>query len=1827
MPPYDKRARQRGFNTRIPVYTLSGGVGKQAPSKRMPNEAEIMDNATPTLERSVEKRSSTNQISCYIDVNSDRFTPYGGLTLPNGTGGLGEVEPLVSSTISGTAKLTFSSVPLIDSEMSLKSSDGTIVNYLIDNNANSGYLTESTATVTFKDSPQVDGTITLTSSDGTSKTYIAKADGTVTDGALDGSGNVQFNNGTGKTINERAANAVKNLQTAIYASNGHNNNASSSLEFTATAQVDETITLKSTDGTEITYIGKSSGTSGDLSGSNVLFNVGASASASATALAAAINSTNGHNAVNAKATATWTFSAGPAVGNTIQLLGTTNLGTTVSKTFKAANSGSNGDLDGSDVKFLSVTNKTITADNLAQAINNKNGFGTTGYMVATSNASAAKATAVLTFTAAATENATVTITDFKGISKVYKAVNSPSGTATDFVRGDNRVASMRNFAASVNTNHNGTIRATYNSSGVVTLTQQTLGTTGNTSITPSISPNWAAACTSPTAFTGGVDGGDVTVTQAFGGTYGNTTITDSAGFASACSSAPPAAFTGGTSTGVNGTKFTTSLSTAQITIAQVAEGFGATSRIKLSSKFIDSVTGAAKRPSPRFGKLHAETLGDRGTLNLSQCLDGDTGNKTITVNKAFTGNSSSSFTRKNNTYVNVGSSANDAAKQLKTAISSDYGHNGKLSASVSTADITITQTVVGPTGNTDITYAKNFNSKLSLKPTVFTGGKNYNTLFDSEYITLKDVKGKTFKLIFDSSVKKENTTSKIVGTSDVTTPAQLAEAITKCVNLNKIRMSATNVSGSSKVVLAMDDRGGNGTVISGNSDYFNLKNFKGSMPEKDFFYYWFSISDEYRYLLVVDYKAIHGSEKLFYVYKIDTLNDKVEDQSPLEQPSFDTYKYITHFNDVKTAQESLEAITVGTNIYIVNKFVKAGFTSDTDGYLFDLNGNELNGQNDKVAKVDYKGKEITYFTSGLVDPDGTAQVYVPGKTYLSGQEVYTATGVWKALVDIRAESTDTFSSGDANETIIPADPGPPNYKTTFLNGNNQKRIYYPTSATDFKAVDLTGKARNFVCNGIPDSGSAVPPGVGASAFAEGMTPSVKVDSACTESACSAEGPGPCERTWKPEVKDSSGIVSVEGDIVYDTDHSRKTCTYDSSACGGADERECETCNADAADYYISLWQYLRPVEQIPVQDNKYVDLTKQYLGQVYSDFSSIKFPPHASDPTDIIDKVSEICDHPSQGENNTNLTGDAARTIGILYEGKEATDYYSDNCTPPNHEDPMNTHDYGLGKIIYVENGYAGLDPGYYRIDSATKKPYVDRIRTPFKRSRFDENRMPHKMTFTVSTVGDNASWKLEPENWIMRTTGDEETNPGPKLFEDGKQTEIKALGFFRNRLWFAGEDKVFSSRLNEINNFWITDPSSLTDEDPVDITCSYNKFTEVTSLTPFESYLFVNTASDVQFSLSGSENLVTPFTAEISPTSFYSTAPLVNPVLLGSQIYFFDKKRLYVYFNEKTVSINNAIEVSYHCPDYLPEAYGNTTVISSYDTVLFTDKDKQTDLYCYTNRYSGDQVIQNAFYRYIFDKPIEALHNWDNNVYYVVKRNDSSGDTLYHIEKQAFIEQDKKLPLVDHRRSLSISKANTTFDRDKDETTFTFYGYYNDAVDSIVVIDEQNSINVSAPNKKISGENINIQSTTSNSLSTKVVVNGNYLQYLKTNVYVGTKYKTEIQLSPQFYRDETNNVIDGILSLRTMHLRHHNTGNYRVEVTNRGRLTTPIEFSSKEISSRTDLLPLDAYILNGETVSKILGFGDEVKISLISDYVSPMNITNIELKGRFNSTYSSWVR
>ena len=133
-----------------------------------------------------------------------------------------------------------------------------------------------------------------------------------------------------------------------------------------------------------------------------------------------------------------------------------------------------------------------------------------------------------------------------------------------------------------------------------------------------------------------------------------------------------------------------------------------------------------------------------------------------------------------------------------------------------------------------------------------------------------------------------------------------------------------------------------------------------------------------------------------------------------------------------------------------------------------------------------------------------------------------------------------------------------------------------------------------------------------------------------------------------------------------------------------------------------------------------------------------------------------------------------------------------------------------------------------------------------------------------------------------------------------------------------------------------------------------------------------------------------------------------------------------------------------------------------------------------------------------------------------------------------------------------------------------------------------------------------------------------------------------QIQLSTQFVRDQSNNAQEGILNLASMRTAHFETGNYDVVVQRRGRpvadvvtayesreddldnYTTTFTALRADVALNVSNLPLENTEYQGEMVSKIMGYSDKVDIFILSDYFTPVNITNMEFKGKFTQKYSS---
>lgn len=585
----------------------------------------------------------------------------------------------------------------------------------------------------------------------------------------------------------------------------------------------------------------------------------------------------------------------------------------------------------------------------------------------------------------------------------------------------------------------------------------------------------------------------------------------------------------------------------------------------------------------------------------------------------------------------------------------------------------------------------------------------------------------------------------------------------------------------------------------------------------------------------------------------------------------------------------------------------------------------------------------------------------------------------------------------------------------------------------------------------------------------------------------------------------------------------------------------------------------RYTEFIAVKDNVYPDPDTPQLGQSVVDLTKLRLPP---DSSDILDR------------NN------AEYMLKNLY--------------------PQTGNKQGKGKVFYFAQTYGTTLPGYYRVKSIDKQPYLHSIRTPDKMSIIDKRRMPMQLAYIAET----GEWILRTVGWDERTSGTVDSNPGPSPFRgaDGsaRQATIDAMSFYRDRLFLSSGDIMFTSRMGDFDNFWIADPGTIVSTDPIDLSVSSNKYSPITSMTPFNDYLFINTRGDTQFELVGSENQITPFTAEIAPTTFYSSIPELNPQLMGNQIYFFDSQRLYIYFGKAQTNINHAVDVSTHCPGYLPAEVGPVATSPAHNSIFFLGKENTNEIFTYINRFAGEQVVQNAFSKHILHPStnIKHLETFDNYLYMIC----TLGTNNLYLQKVPIdtTDVDYTLPYLDNLTTAKYGTYSTT------TNTTTYIVPFDCIAINKGVIDTAH---------EEAGRVFDVSSTTTGTNETTCYVSGDSSMY---PLRLGSSYKSTVELSEQFIRDDQNNVVNGVLNLRSLSLRHNNSGAYDLNVTRRNKATSPHLFTPyvTGIDAVTPMSPVEA---DGEFLVRVFGLSNEIKITIESEYTTPFNITNIEFRGKFN--------
>jgi hypothetical protein len=1012
-------------------------------------------------------------------------------------------------------------------------------------------------------------------------------------------------------------------------------------------------------------------------------------------------------------------------------------------------------------------------------------------------------------------------------------------------------------------------------------------------------------------------------------------------------------------------------------------------------------------------------------------------------------------------------------------------------------------------------------------------------------------------------------------------------------------------------------------------DLYSLANVPSS---HDLWYYWYSINEENTFLVVIDFSATTTADNLFYIFRVYPTGTW-EDLTPANQDteavvSATSRAYITHNpNNSKTAKESLKAVSLGSSVVVLNKNVRAGFSSDVEGKLFDLNGVV-------TATDDINGRKIKYYTAAKV-----AKVFDTGADTIPSTEDDVLLGWRPALL--------TGIAGGGSASHIKLDSSASNVDDAY----NWMTITV-THATGLSEVRLisnyvggTTKEAYVTTNWTthPSATSRYSINISTLDVTGALVTGGAIGVSTVKLASSASFTDDAYKGQSIVFNGFAQVYTITGYV-----GSTHTATISPAL---------QSVVANGTTYHI----YITNADYISADDYYYYNTAQAYLGSRVDDLSTIRLPPEKDDWFSNNSKLSSTTDTTARAMLRSLYDSDTLLNGIIDGRGKifftlnpylnTTSGYYRVISWNPAEQtyyyDPADTT-----KGIYTYSGVTVVGPNTITHTTAittTGRPYLQKIRTPDEHSYIDPRRMPQKLVVSIDASNVTA-WNIEPIKWSARTTGDKTTNPGPSIFKTVdrkslKHVKINSIAVFKDRLWFSADDVIFSSEMGEYESLFLKDAENIITTDPIDIRVSSNSYCEITSMTPFEEYMFINTKANIQFQLMSAAGMeLSPSNVAVAPVTYYGTAPILDPQFIGSRLYFFDSQKLFLFTGKGTMGYASAVEVSSTAAGYLPKNYRTAATAPAQDTLLFVDDDQRNHIYGYVNRFSGDRVVQNSFYRYILDATdsIETLQCFANNMYVVSKRETSVGSNIYayYLYRNYMLNEDVYVPRLDRMLKMKIINSteqpinyNAKYDPYTATTTYRIPGHTNvtDISKYFIVLfkgwfNDGNPQNEDLSNVAIQPYSVINKTDGSGGKYTEIVVIGANYAIQDYYVYIGLKFKMNVELSTLFVRDENNNIIDGVLNIRSAIFRHYFTGPYDIEVTHRGRpaFTTSYIPTRPEYTVYEDNLPLEIFQKQGEFVSKILGYSDSTTIRITSEYPTPVNITNMEFKGKFKQKYTT---
>lgn len=322
------------------------------------------------------------------------------------------------------------------------------------------------------------------------------------------------------------------------------------------------------------------------------------------------------------------------------------------------------------------------------------------------------------------------------------------------------------------------------------------------------------------------------------------------------------------------------------------------------------------------------------------------------------------------------------------------------------------------------------------------------------------------------------------------------------------------------------------------------------------------------------------------------------------------------------------------------------------------------------------------------------------------------------------------------------------------------------------------------------------------------------------------------------------------------------------------------------------------------------------------------------------------------------------------------------------------------GYMVEIVGQGTTADDNYWLRYDGTKNNWIE-CAAPGILTDIQWGTMPHALIRRA-----DGEFEFTNLSWASRLTGDDKTNAIPSFADQ----QISDLFFFRNRLGILSGESVVLSKSADFFNFWFDSGSAVKDTDPIDVMVSSNKVINLTHAVPISNELLLF-ADGQQFILKA-DGVLTPKSVRVDTTTAFTYDAACRPLSLGRDVYFPAKKAEYssifrYYVMDTATEIKNAVEVTAHCPCYIPNGVFNIVGHTGESLMLCQSYGDRTCLWVFKYVLTDSGFLQQSWSKWSMGahNVILGIQFVDDELVFVLKRDDG-----IHLEKMKFAGSTKDM-------------------------------------------------------------------------------------------------------------------------------------------------------------------------------------------------------------------------